>query len=338
MSQQQIMTNWKTDPMAAFVAYVGSPEFKKTAFRDQNKSRLSQESVTVYKAMFSRFVKFITQRQRDLFNVDSDDIYAYLTQTYETESGLKFVLESEIQYRYLRLLERVFTYLDRLPRPTDHLLFGHLKEQYKLRGRNQQTVVLTEDEIQSFLVALPYPSTPERTDRQNANWKKIRDRNLQCVVLGAGLTVAEVITLKLSDLDDALQMDGTWKLTIEACFSTDGHNNYDVSHVTFLHARFVSELTEWVKLRETVHPESELLFPNTDGTYLDKATVYRQIRKTFERAGIDLPRRGGRTLRNTFAVNELLAGTDTEELKEKLGLYEERSMKIYVKAAGQETL
>ena len=335
MSKQKIIAEWKSDPKAAFLAYIQSPEYKKTAFRDRNKSHLSQESVAVYKAMFSRFLSFIDQRKLDLFNVESDDIYAYLTQTYETESGPKFVLESEIQYRYLRLLERVFTYLDRLPRPTDDLLFGHLKEHYKLRGRNQKTVVLTEDEIQSFLAALPYPSTPERSDRQNANWKKIRDRNLQCVVLGAGLTIFQVIALKLSDFDKEIQMDGTWKITIAACFTTDDENKHDVSHITFLHSRFVPELTEWIKLRQAVHPQSELLFPNTDGAILNKATVYRQIRKTFERAGIDLPRRGGRTLRNTFAVNELLAGTHTEELKEKLGLYEERSMNIYVNAAGQ---
>jgi hypothetical protein len=55
---------------------------------------------------------------------------------------------------------------------------------------------------------------------------------------------------------------------------------------------------------------------------LDKATVYRQIRKTFEAAKIELPRRGGRTLRNTFAAQEIRAGASNAELIEKLGLNE----------------
>ena len=66
---------------------------------------------------------------------------------------------------------------------------------------------------------------------------------------------------------------------------------------------------------------------------LDKATVYRQIRKTFEAAKIELPRRGGRTLRNTFAAQEIRAGASNAELIEKLGLNEERSLEIYANAA-----
>ncbi len=54
-----------------------------------------------------------------------------------------------------------------------------------------------------------------------------------------------------------------------------------------------------------------------------------QMRATFERAGMDLSRSGGRTLRNTFAKRQLDAGASPDELKDVLGLALERSAADY---------
>jgi len=54
-----------------------------------------------------------------------------------------------------------------------------------------------------------------------------------------------------------------------------------------------------------------------------------QMRATFERAGMDLSRAGGRTLRNTFARRQLDSGTQPDELKDVLGLALERSAADY---------
>jgi hypothetical protein len=58
-------------------------------------------------------------------------------------------------------------------------------------------------------------------------------------------------------------------------------------------------------------------------------TVYRQVKATFERAGINVDRHGGRTLRNTFAVEELRDGGTKTDLKKYLGLALERSAELY---------
>jgi hypothetical protein len=62
---------------------------------------------------------------------------------------------------------------------------------------------------------------------------------------------------------------------------------------------------------------------------LHKATVYRQTRATFERAGIAVARAGGRTLRNSFAVQQLDQGMPRSELTTALGLALERSTEAY---------
>jgi hypothetical protein len=53
------------------------------------------------------------------------------------------------------------------------------------------------------------------------------------------------------------------------------------------------------------------------------------MRASFERAGLDLARSGGRTLRDTFAKQQLDQGTSAEELKVVIGLALERSAADY---------
>ena len=92
----------------------------------------------------------------------------------------------------------------------------------------------------------------------------------------------------------------------------------------------VAELTAWLKEREAMEIPGDLVFPaNLEGEPLHKATVYRQTRATFERAGIAVARAGGRTLRNSFAVQQLDQGMPRSELTTALGLALERSTEAY---------
>lgn len=331
------LLRWKTDPLSAFVEFIQSADFAKTSLVKRRKERLSEQSMNVYRAMFSRFVTYINTINKTILDVTAEDIYIFLTATDETKSGKKLVLESDIQNRYLRLLERIFTHLECRPRPTDNINLGRLKEHYQLRGRDKQTVALTDVEIRAFLSCLPAPMAKERSGRLSANWKKKRDRALQCIVLGAGLTVTEVIYLKVDAIDSALQLDGSLGIKIH---DSEPENALVNTHITYMHSELVPELQAWLRERHKLFPGGTLIFPGTTGQPLDKATVYRQIRKTFESAGIELPRRGGRGLRNTFAIREIQSGTESQELLHKMGLYEERSLEIYNIAAalGSSTL
>lgn len=105
-------------------------------------------------------------------------------------------------------------------------------------------------------------------------------------------------------------------------------------HQTLLRPFAAREVMNWVEERGQLEIPGQLLFPASlaGGKPLDKATVYRQVRKTFERAGLEMPRSGGRTLRNTFAVRELETGS-VEQVSELLGLERTRSTEYYLDAA-----
>ena len=338
--------DWCVHPVAAFHAFILSSAYKETAFKERRSESISSSSAEVYLSMFSCFNSFLSKQNLTMFTVEADHIYRFLTQTAkitDPETGViqeHTQLNSAIQSRYVRLLERTFTFLGRTPRPTDHLFFGPMREHYKLQGKDKKTTTLTDEQIHAFIDSLPRHTsidTRVRNDRISAAWKKNRDRAIQCLMLGAGLKVAEVIALQIDEVDNTVQLDGTLKVELKDS-NEESWKKHDTfyNHTTFVRTEFVQEILAWKKERQNLHLQGTLLFPNHVGLPLDKATVYRQVKQSFKRAGIDISRMGGRTLRNTFAVQELVSGTTEEELIGKLGLFEDRSVSIYVAAAEDE--
>jgi len=143
---------WIDAPIEAFDQFIQSTHYAKTSFRIQSRENLSDNSIKLYKSYFNSFIEFIAQRNRNIRNVDPDTIYAFLVRTtdHEDVNQRQPILKSAIQHRYIRLLERVFQFLQRNPAPTDDLLFGPMRENYKLRGRNRPSVSMTQQQIQSL--------------------------------------------------------------------------------------------------------------------------------------------------------------------------------------------
>ena len=138
--------------------------------------------------------------------------------------------------------------------------------------------------------------------------------------------MAEAIGLLLGEVGQQPDLDGAIELTITP---SEKHETSH-EHVTLLPREGAVELQAWLKERAAMGIPGELVFPaNVAGRKMIKKTVYMQVRATFERAGIDLSRAGGRTLRNTFAQRKLAEGAKPDELKDTLGVALERSAADY---------
>jgi integrase/recombinase XerD len=153
---------------------------------------------------------------------------------------------------------------------------------------------------------------------------------MQVVMALAGLRVAEAIGLLVHEVGHQVALDGSVDLTI----TPEEKHDTSYEHVTSLPREGVAELRLWLDERERMVKQlalpGEFVFPaNVDGGKMTKKTVYKQIRATFERAGLDMSRAGGRTLRNTFAKAQLDNGASPDELKDVLGLALERSAADY---------
>lgn len=336
---------WKTEPLVAFQAFVISPAFqllgrrKLAAGAIAAPAAMRASSARIYILMFGKFLRWIGERDIHLFDVSSAHILAFLEHASDDRDPRGIVqskkdLNSSIRIRYLRIFERVFQHLQIHPNPARHAAFDIYKSgDKKLRGKDLDKVAMTSAEHAAFMQALPpaqvratlQPGMPISAQHQRG-WKRRRDRAMQSMMLGAGLKVSEVIGIT-TDSIGAVDATGCLPVTVSPA-STAGTSRW---HQTQLRAFAVQEVNAWKLERMTLKIPGALLFPATlQGGVLDKATVYRQVKATFVRAGIDVGRLGGRTLRNSFAVRELGSGSSIELVGEFMGHRKRKSTEHYL--------
>ena len=109
--------------------------------------------------------------------VDAADLRRFIELSHDGQRDLN----SKIAYRYLRLLERCFDYLDRTPNPARQAIAAtdraHLAEDAPM-------MALGPDDLGRFLAALPAGRTDDTEG--HAGWKRRRDRAMQVVMALAG--------------------------------------------------------------------------------------------------------------------------------------------------------
>lgn len=323
-------TMWRDSPAIAFQHFVRTDDFLKMGRRplavnthtDADEANqiypIRDSSVKVYLSMFGKYLRWLSAQQLALMEVRSIHILTFLDERNPEAAGSGKQLNSKIRTKYLRLLEKVYRRLDVTPNPASNASIT-TNQTPGGKGKDLPPEQLHDDEVTLFMESLPAPE----------NWKRIRDRAMLAVLIGAGLKPSEAIGLRTENIGN-LNGSGSIPVTVSAA-SVGGSSRW---HQSQLRPIAVNEIVNWMELRETLAITGDLLFPaNLDGDKLDKATLYRNAKNTFARAGLDVSRWGGRTLRNTFAVRELRQGTTPEAVGEFLGLCEDKSMNAYLAMA-----
>jgi integrase/recombinase XerD len=327
---------WRLDPQKAFEAFVVSPEFLALSKRlpkhnngdtqDTRPKPIRKSSALVYIAMWTRFLRWLvtTAPGRTAFDLGSDDLMSFLE---HRDQGKRVLQGATIRRQYLTLFERVFTHLRVDPNPAVHASFNVFKNRRALLGANQPKASLSETDQVAFMRALP-TAGPIEERNPTSGWKRRRDRAMQAMMLGAGLKVSEAVGLYTRNVGET---DSTGSVPVSVSPASAGGTVRP--HQTQLRPFAVPEVLAWLRERRALRIPGELLFPATlDGGRLNKATVYRQVKATFARAGIEISRQGGRTLRNTFAASELKAGESIELVGEFMGHRRRRSTEHYIPA------
>lgn len=331
--------DWRHQPLVACAAFLRSVAFVELGRRPSHLARsgvaqeikaLQPSSAKVYLHMFGTFVRWLQLHNKTLFDVTAEDLSHFLDHGSDIDGVTVKALNSAIRIRYLRLIERIMIYLEIQPNPAQHACFAAYQQRANgSAGRDAPKAALDLTAQLAFMHALP--AVPPPTSRNAlVRWKRQRDRAMQAVMLGAGLKVSEVITLRMQQIG---KVDTTGSLPITLDMGAANHSTR--AHRTQLRAFAVQEVLAWLAVRERDERAGNLLFPTTPDSNvpLNHATVYRQVKATFERASIDPKRWGGRTLRNSFAARELAAAQSLELVGEFMGHRLERSTRAYVVAS-----
>ena len=316
------IASWDADPVTAFKAFISSTAFAETGRRqraDGTLRVLSAESARIYLFMFQNIAGWFVEQGLAFSSVTHADLLRFIGRSVKG----KRVLNSKIAYRYLRLLERCYEHLEVNPNPAQQAILG-IDRAHMTRDEAGRT--LSEEQLQRFFAALPADTPRKRRNTPFDGWKRRRDRAMQVLIALAGLRVSEAVGLLVPEVGGQVGLDGSIVLTI----TPDEKHDTSHEHAVTLPREGVEELLPWLREREAMKIPGEFVFPaNLTGARLTRKTVYVQMRATFERAGMDLSRSGGRTLRNTFARRQLDAGAQPDELKDVLGLALERSAADY---------
>ena len=315
-------TSWNADPVRAFKEFVVTTAFAETGRRlraDGSIRSLSAASAKIYIFMFGNLAAWLLEEGIAFSTATQADLVRFIDRTVKG----KRVLNSKIAYRYLRLLERCYEYLEVAPNPAQQAILGMDRAHM---ARDDAGRTLSEDQLARFFAALPADPPRRRRTTPFDGWKRRRDRAMQVVIALAGLRVSEAIGLLVPEVGRQAAIDGSILLTI----TPDEKHDTSHEHTITLPRQGVEELLPWLQEREAMAIPGQFVFPaNLTGSKMTRKTVYVQMRATFERAGMDLARSGGRTLRNTFAKQQLDKGASAEELKDVLGLALERSAADY---------
>jgi len=316
------ITSWDADPPRAFKQFISTTAFAETGRRqraDGTLRELSAASSKIYVFMFNNVAGWIIEQGLAFSTVTQADLLRFIGRTVKG----KPVLNSKIAYRYLRLLERCYEHLEANPNPAQ-LAILQIDRAHMARDDAGRT--LSDDQLARFFAALPAQTPRLRKNTPFDGWKRRRDRAMQVVIALAGLRVSEAVGLLVPEVGRQGGIDGSLLLTI----TPDEKHDTSHEHSITLPREGVDELLPWLQEREEMGIPGQFVFPaNLTGARLTRKTVYVQMRATFERAGLDLSRSGGRTLRNTFAKRQLDGGAKPDELKDVLGLALERSAADY---------
>ncbi|NEX63429.1 tyrosine-type recombinase/integrase [Noviherbaspirillum galbum] len=327
---------WKADPVTAFEAFVTSmafvelsqrrPKQSDPVARDKPKGAypLRASSAKVYCHMWQRFMRWCKETDAPFWMLTKDGIEAFLEE--RGPDGNRLIQSATIRRQYVTMLERIYKHLQIVPNPALGANFD-MADSTQLRGRNEDTVTLTAEQQQAFLDALPFVAT--NPDDPMAGWEVRRDRAVQAMMLGAGLKVSEVMGLYTANVQvDRRDKDGC--VPVEVSPASAGGTV--IWHTTLLRPPAAAIVLDWIAERKTLPVRGMLLFPTWRGTRLDKTWIYRKTRETYAAAGLEVPRRGGRTLRNTYAVSQLAAGTAPADVTAQLGHRTQRALETYTTA------
>lgn len=287
-------SDWESDPQASFQHWMAEKHF-------------SESTARVYGYMWAKFSKWRDGRKLGLADVRSMHLQAFLD-----ESNL----EKHHRYRYVRLIERVYAALARLRPGLDNPGSQAAKENVG-RGVNDIGAFLDEGQRDRLIEALTREEEKEKKKGKANEWRALRDRAITAVILGGGVKGGEVRGMSVS----CVTSDGEW---------------LDIRHGKRLHRTrlrpFATDLlARWVAYRATAATEGTLLFPSTPqakskSQMMDKATLYRIVKRQLDGAGVELPaREAPQTLRNTFAALLFDAGESDGLVTEYLGLQETAS-------------
>ena len=288
-------TNWTLRPGPAY------RRWQETEARGTDRRPFSARSIVQHMSMLDRFVRHIAPRGATVTSFGADHIESFFS-----ELGTRSAAGTSTALRYAKLLDRLCRHLVEIGERSDNPASHYVRTTGWPRG---EPVPLFLDEASDRRLQA-HVRAPAASDM-----REIRNRAVVALLLGSGITSAEIRAARRTDL----VVDGP-----RPHLRVARHGARDERKVSL--PPFATEpQATW--LEQTGGGDDELLFPMNaaTGSFCEE-TLWRAVREALEAIGFSGPDMSPRVLRNTYARRLLLAGRSNHEVSALLGLRSQRTV------------
>jgi integrase len=305
--------------------------FESWCARQRQIGRLRRgSSEAVYRAMWQALAAWCTAQRPpiDLVGLQATALAAYLASR-SGNAGPDTALTPRYQWRLLSLVRRVQAdqAAHRRQRPASgaaELIAADpaVRRANAADADDRPAHLLSEeaDRLQALLCELS--ALPR--------WQDLRDRCAVALQLGAGLGPGDVRALRLADVVAPIrpQASQPWQLRVPASGSAPAH--------VALVALWAGDLLQrWLAERQAQRLGGDWLLPSTrSGKPWGKVAQYESARRVLASAGLDANHGGSFKLRHSFALRQLQAGHDPDDVARWLGVVDPSVMLRYQQLLG----
>lgn len=294
---------WAQDPEAAF------SEWRRNRVTSYQWA-FSERSIAQHCSMFGQYLAYLEKRRISFLAVSSSVLEDFLESLQGLpQEGLSTVASGITVRRYVQLLAETYDYLAKTGvNPVNPML--PLMPFYALPEADPDISFLTKGQEESLIEFLQ--------NRSTETWKEHRNTAILWALLGAGLTLSEVVALRTFDV---LVDDYVASIRVAASKTSVAHT-VPISHFA------IEPLSTWIERQKKTPAAGNWLFPGTaGGSAFSTSRVYRLVQETLGQVGYYGKHSGPAVLRNTFARGHIHNGASSEQIRSWLGLSSDRTFK-----------
>jgi integrase/recombinase XerD len=312
---------WLEDPVCAFRQW---RECKLAS----NSTKFSARSVSQHTAMWRKLVDFLEKERHSIQSVGSDTLDAFFHslpgRPLKNNDGQcdgvpkkETAASHSTRVRYALLLQETFEHLRRSRVRSDNPM-GPIFQAYRKPRAGPAAEYLNGSEERAYIDHL--------LQMDVTTWQSARDRALQSLIIGSGLTVQEIRNMHVGDID---LFDYEPVVRVRQHGLVHAHNA-PISDFA------IGPIQSWLDRRKTENIATTRLFPATPEKLTDKhasvddplsgKAIYKMVRDALDKIGYAGQIRGPQTLRNTFARRQLYNGVQPAQLQQWLGLQTDKTV------------